>query len=168
MAGYEKTAGKQTSPSPKNPAEGGLGWAGWFFRPALAPILQKRSVLILLAGLAVVQLALTAAGWGAWKCPIYSVLGIPCPGCGLSRAMLLLAQGQWRAAIHMHAFSPVMLAAVIGFAIAGVLPRKQLQNILFSIATVERYTGIVVILTLAVLIYWGLRVTGVIEYMPGF
>ena len=168
MAGYEKSAGKQTSASQTNPAEGTSGWAGWFFRPTLAPILQKRRILILLAGLAVVQIALTAAGWGAWKCPIYSVSGVPCPGCGLSRAMLLLASGQWSAAIQMHAFAPVLLAAVIGFAVAGILPRRQLENILFRIATVERYTGIVVILTLAMLIYWGLRVSGVIEYIPGF
>ena len=168
MAGYEKPAAKQTSPSQINPAEGALGWAGWFFRPTLTPILQKRSLLLLLSGLAVVQIALTAAGWGAWKCPIYSVSGIPCPGCGLSRAMLLLASGQWSAAIHMHAFAPVLLAAVIGFAVAGFLPQRQMQNILLSIATVERNTGIVVILTLAMLIYWGLRVSGVIEYRPGF
>jgi len=167
-AEYEKPAGKRASPPPKNPAEGAPGWAGWFFRPALAPIFQKRSVLILFAGLAVVQIALTAAGWGAWKCPIYSVSGMPCPGCGLSRAMLLLAQGQWSAAIHMHAFAPVLLAAVIGFVAAGLLPRRQLQNILVCIATVEQYTGIAVVLSLAMLIYWGLRVCGLIEYIPGF
>ena len=168
MAEYEKPTGKPFASSQRNRAGGASGWAGWFFRPTLAPILQKRHILILPAGLAVVQIALTAAGWGAWKCPIYSVSGVPCPGCGMSRAMLLLVSGQWSAAIHMHAFAPVLLAAVIGFAVAGILPRRQLENILFRIATVERYTGIVVILTLAMLIYWGLRVSGVIEYIPGF
>jgi hypothetical protein len=42
------------------------------------------------------------------------------------------------------------------------------QSILFRIATAERHPGIVVILTLAMLIYWGLRVTGVIGYISGF
>ena len=82
--------------------------------------------------------------------------------------MLLLASGQWSAAIHMHAFAPVLLAAVIGSAIAGILPRKHLQIMLSRIAAMERRTGFVAILTLAMLIYWGLRVSGVIEYIPGF
>ncbi|MBW2411436.1 MAG: hypothetical protein JRF72_16685, partial [Deltaproteobacteria bacterium] len=56
--------------------------------------------------------------------------------------------------------------AVNGIAIAGLLPRKPLQRTIMRIAAVERHTGIVVVLSLALLIYWGLRVSGVIGYIP--
>ena len=168
MVGYEDPAGKQTSRTQKSLASGRSRFAGWFFKPVLAPILQDRSLLILLAGLAAIQIGLTAAGWRVWQCPIYAVSGMPCPGCGLSRASVLLARGQWSAAIQLHAFAPLIWAALIGFAITSILPRKRLQNMLLSVANVERHTGIVAWLALAMLIYWGLRVTGVIEFMPGF
>lgn len=166
--GYEKSAGNQVSMSSKKQAPGRFRLVAWFFTPALAPIMRNRSALILLTGLAVVQIGLTAAGWRVWHCPLYSLSGLPCPGCGLSRATVLLARGQWSAAIHMHAFAPVTLAAVIAIAIAAVLPRRQLQSTSAAIATVERYTGIATFMALALLIYWGLRLTGVIGYIPGF
>ena len=168
MAGSENPAGRNTSRSQINRASGRSRLADWFFKPALAPMLQQRSLLIILAGLGALQIGLTAAGWQAWQCPIYAFSGLPCPGCGLSRATVLLARGQWGAAMHMHAFAPVILAAVIVFSIAGFLPRKYLPGILSSIAAVERHTGLVTFMALAMLIYWGLRVTGVIEYIPGF
>ena len=33
--------------------------------------------------------------------------GLDCPLCGLTRAMLSLAHGNWRAALHYNALSPV-------------------------------------------------------------
>lgn len=168
MAGSENLAGRHPPRSQIGLASVRSRFADWFFKPALAPMLQQRGLLIILAGLGAFQIGLTAAGWQAWQCPIYAFSGIPCPGCGLSRATVLLARGQWGAAIHMHAFAPVILAAVIVFTIAGLLPRKHLQSMLSGIACAERHTGFVVILTLAVLIYWGLRVSGVIEYISGF
>ena len=165
MTEYEKSASNRISGYRYNREIGRSGLAAWFFKPVLAPILRDRGVLILLATLAVIQVGLTAAGWHAWQCPIYSLSGLPCPGCGLSRATVLLVQGQWSAAIHMHAFAPIALAAITGIAIAGLLPRKQLQSTLMRIAAVERRTGIVVVLSLALIIYWGLRVFGVIGYV---
>src|SRR4051812_17128000 len=35
-------------------------------------------------------------------CPMAAVLGVPCPGCGLSRATLALLQGDVRQALHFH------------------------------------------------------------------
>jgi hypothetical protein len=38
--------------------------------------------------------------------------GLDCPLCGLTRAMFALARGNWRAALHFHALSP--LAVLMG------------------------------------------------------
>lgn len=141
--------------------------ADWFFTPALAPIMQQRSFLIIFAVLAIVQIGLTAAGWRGWPCPIYSVSGVPCPGCGLSRAMALFIQGHWHAALGMHAFAPILVFAVMLFAITAGMPRRLRQNMLLYVAEVERRTGMIIILLLAIFIYWGLRLAGVIEsYLP--
>lgn len=47
------------------------------------------------------------------SCFFASVFGIPCPGCGSSRALLLLLQGQFSQAIHMHPLILVSLALLI-------------------------------------------------------
>jgi hypothetical protein len=47
----------------------------------------------------------------AWlpPCPTKALLGISCPGCGLTRAFLLCAHGHVLAALRMHPAAPVLL-----------------------------------------------------------
>ena len=48
-------------------------------------------------------------------------LGLPCPGCGMTRAFAHLAKGEWRAAVSVHPFSPVLAAElVLGWLAWGV------------------------------------------------
>lgn len=35
-------------------------------------------------------------------CPFYNLTGLPCPGCGLTRAFVCLGHGQWRESLHWH------------------------------------------------------------------
>jgi len=47
-------------------------------------------------------------------------LGLPCPGCGMTRAFAHLAKGEWRAALSAHPFSPVLAAElVLGWLVWG-------------------------------------------------
>ncbi|MDR1801653.1 MAG: DUF2752 domain-containing protein [Lachnospiraceae bacterium] len=39
-----------------------------------------------------------------YLCPVYTFTGIPCPGCGLTRAGKLLLHGDLDGAFHMHPF----------------------------------------------------------------
>jgi hypothetical protein len=80
---------------------------GGFFSPVLGPLMRDRRAIVLLAAVTVVQVALTAAGNIAWQCPVKSTLGVACPACGLTRAMVLFAQGHWKAAFDLHAFAPL-------------------------------------------------------------
>jgi len=35
-------------------------------------------------------------------CPFYALTGLPCPGCGLTRAFICLGHGHWRDSLHWH------------------------------------------------------------------
>ncbi|WP_437803869.1 DUF2752 domain-containing protein [Sorangium sp. So ce693] len=50
---------------------------------------------------------------GAPLCPFAIVTHHPCPGCGLTRATLALAQGHLADALRLHPLSPVMAPLVI-------------------------------------------------------
>ncbi|WP_437283090.1 DUF2752 domain-containing protein [Sorangium sp. So ce375] len=50
---------------------------------------------------------------GAPLCPFAIITRHPCPGCGLTRATLALAQGHAAEALRLHPLSPVMAPLVI-------------------------------------------------------
>ena len=61
--------------------------------------------------------AFFALGWWAHPeqsrvllCGFRALTGIPCPGCGMTRAMAALARGEWTAALRYHPFAPLVLA----------------------------------------------------------
>ena len=43
-------------------------------------------------------------------CPFYRLTGLPCPGCGLTRAFVCLGHGQVLAALHWHPLGWVLYA----------------------------------------------------------
>ncbi|HXO30591.1 MAG TPA: DUF2752 domain-containing protein [Thermoanaerobaculia bacterium] len=66
-------------------------------------------------------------GAGFAFCPLRRFAGLPCPGCGMTRAFAHLAKGEWSAAVHDHPLAPLLAAElallwmVWGGAAAGVL-----------------------------------------------
>jgi hypothetical protein len=73
---------------------------------------------VVAGGLAVLGFAFAA--FGPPFCPTALLFGIPCPGCGLTRATVAMLQGDFGAALHLHPLSPV-LVPVFGGAMALVL-----------------------------------------------
>jgi hypothetical protein len=51
------------------------------------------------------------------------LLGLPCPGCGMTRALAHLAKGEWREAVAVHPFAPLLAAElVLGWLAWGKAP----------------------------------------------
>ena len=48
-------------------------------------------------------------------CPLASSLGIPCPGCGLTRATLALFHGDLRGALRLHPLVWLLTPLFVGF-----------------------------------------------------
>ena len=70
-------------------------------------------VLLLLGALAYASALLFG-----WNCPVKYLTGVPCPGCGLSRALAALLRLDFRAALRLHpmifVLPPVVLYALFG------------------------------------------------------
>jgi 4-hydroxy-3-methylbut-2-en-1-yl diphosphate synthase IspG/GcpE len=63
-------------------------------------------------GFAVLGAVGVAAALGWIRCPLAALYHIPCPGCGMTRAMVLLVTGHVAASLRMNALAlPVALAS---------------------------------------------------------
>jgi hypothetical protein len=76
--------------------------------------------LALLAG--VLLLPLLAFDWvtapaGVVLCPLRAVTAIPCPSCGLTRALAHLERGHWAEAVRFHPFAPLVFLLVLALVI---------------------------------------------------
>lgn len=123
----------------------------------LTSLLRSRPLAALLAGIAGVQLTLVGFGIPGWPCPLLSGLGVPCPGCGLSRAVIELLRGDWRGAMELHAFSPVLLVAVVMILGTSLLPERHRLPLIAWVERAERGTGLSLLLLVGLLLYWAFR-----------
>ncbi len=54
-------------------------------------------------------------------CPLRAVTGVPCPSCGLTRALAHLERGQLAEAVKFHPFSPLIFLLVLALIFMLVL-----------------------------------------------
>lgn len=125
-----------------------------FFDPTIFSLFQDRKVALIVLGSTALLLVLFAVGVPPWTCPLLHATGIPCPGCGLTRATLLLLRGDFRASLTYHAFAPVFLIGFCFIGAAGLFPERARLSFIEKLVSVERRTGIVAILLVALILYW--------------
>jgi len=96
-------------------------------------------------------------------CPMAGVLGIPCPGCGLTRATLALLHGDVRGAFRLHplvfVLTPLFVWSVSAAALDYVRgPQARAKpRLWFSSRTATLLASTLLIATLGV---WGVRFLG--------
>jgi hypothetical protein len=52
-------------------------------------------------------------------CPFLLLSGLPCPLCGMTRALFLLTKAEWVEAVKLNAMSPLVGAAIVGLVLLG-------------------------------------------------
>lgn len=127
------------------------------YTPILASVVQNRMAGWMIVGAAGLQAGLVGLGWPGWPCPFLHITGLPCPGCGLSRAIMLLLHGEWRASLELHAFASIFVTALLLVAWATILPQQQRSWLIGRFEMVERRTGITAILLISLMLYWLIR-----------
>lgn len=123
-------------------------------RPILASILKSRAACAMITGAAALQLTLASYGLPGWQSPIHKVLGIPDPGCGLTRAIKALLRGDWRESLTFHAFAPFFIAALSLIAIAAVLPQVVRDKVAAVVEGLELRTGLTGYFLIGLVLYW--------------
>jgi len=135
-------------------------------------LLLVRPAPIVAAGLALgacVPLAWLTAGPSF--CPFKVMTGLPCPGCGLTRATVALLHGDLSTSLHFHPLAGPMVLAMLAVAFidvafwwrslrSGHVPRAQSYVIERTMQTPAPWIAIGV-LTLVWLVRLPLYVTGV-------
>jgi hypothetical protein len=125
--------------------------------PLIANLMEQRVVGLAILGAVGLQTGLAAAGLPGWPCLFRHSLGIPCPGCGLSRAMAALLQGEWDAALTFHAFAPLILVMIALVAAATLLPDRSRRRFIEGLAKLERRLGLSTLAIVALFLYWLVR-----------
>lgn len=90
---------------------------------------QAKYVAVLLAVFAVYILT----GFG---CPIYNFLGVRCPTCGVTRALVCLLTGDLEQYFNMNPFAiPLVIATVVGIHLSAMPVKWRNCGILYIATT---------------------------------
>jgi hypothetical protein len=127
------------------------------FSPIMASVMRRRTEALVITCAAAAQGLLVASGLPGWPCPVRHLLGIPCPGCGLSRAMAALLRGEWHTSLALHAFAPLFLLALALIGFSAMLPERPRRSLVYTIETIEHRTGITFLLLVCLMLYWLIR-----------
>jgi hypothetical protein len=65
-----------------------------------------------IAALGIAALGLASLALDLPLCPVATMLGVPCPGCGLGRATLAVARGDFSHALALHPLVLFVLSAL--------------------------------------------------------
>jgi len=128
-----------------------------WYTPAFSSLLENRRDGLFIAGAGALHLGLSLAGLPGWRCPILAATGIPCPGCGLTRASMQLIRGDFIGSFHTHVFAPIFLFAMLVIVVTLVLPEVQRTNLITKITRLETQHGITAWLLFFLMLYWAFR-----------
>lgn len=81
-------------------------------------------------------------------CPVRALTGVPCPGCGMTRALLALGRGDVGEALALHPLSPLIAAeAMLAWILWGLVvfgwmppPGRRALNVMLAANAVLLFT----------------------------
>lgn len=124
---------------------------------AFSSLIESRPTCLAIAGAVGTHASLIALGLPSWQCPIRYGLGIPCPGCGLSRAGVAMVHGDWHQMLLMHAFAPIAAISLVLILASGILPTFLRINLIDKVRLFETRTGVTALFLISLIAYWLVR-----------
>jgi hypothetical protein len=132
--------------------------------PVFSSLLESRREGIIIVGTGALHLGLSLAGLPAWNCPIRTVTGVPCPGCGLTHAVIQFLRGDIAASLQTHAFAPIFILALMVMFAALLLPEKYRRALVSTVKDMETHNGFTSYFLLALMLYWCIRLMGIVPF----
>ncbi|MBX5480629.1 MAG: DUF2752 domain-containing protein [Myxococcaceae bacterium] len=80
-------------------------------------------------------------GFGVDLCAVHRVTGLPCPGCGLTRAFISVAHGEWLVALGANPFVLVLVPLFVALALLVLMPRGMRAAVERFLARHAELTG---------------------------
>ncbi|HEX2995940.1 MAG TPA: DUF2752 domain-containing protein [Anaerolineales bacterium] len=138
------------------------------YSPVLSSLLLDRTagLIVFLAG--GIHLGLNLIGLPGWVCPIRAATGIPCPGCGLTTSSVQFLRGDFAGSLETHAFAPVFLLTLLVMVAVLILPVNPRQKLIAFVEQLERRFGVTAGLLFALVVYWGIRLFGLVSFPKTF
>jgi hypothetical protein len=97
-------------------------------------------------------------------CPLKTLSGWPCPGCGLTRSLVLCAHGDWAQAFVFHPLGIAFYFGLWGALALGVLPLTRIRRALSQRALIFLCGAYAV----TMVVFWLVRLAGILPYPSHF
>ena len=98
-------------------------------------------------------------------CPFRLVTGVPCPLCGITRALAALVRADVTTALQFHALSPIVLMGMAAWVVADAGQAARLWDVR-RFGAVALHPGLWTVLFVLCLGYGALRWCGILGYPP--
>jgi hypothetical protein len=95
----------------------------WSSRALLNPVARYLALAVMAA-----SFALPVQGLGIPLCWLHSTTGLPCPGCGMTRALTAFSHGDFTAALGLNPFVLLAWPTFFILAAATLAPKRTYQR----------------------------------------
>lgn len=96
----------------------------WSHRALLTPFSRGLALVVMLA-----SLVFPVTGLGFDVCGLHAVTGLPCPGCGMTRAIAAVSQGDFAVAVGANPFVIFVWPVFLALAVLAVMPKRVVQQV---------------------------------------
>jgi hypothetical protein len=117
-------------------------------------IVRRSRDLWVVLGVATVQGLSLVTRLPGIPCPFRAGTGIPCPGCGLTRACGALVTGDLARMFRFHALAPLVLVAALGYLMVHHGPEKVRYISRDVWHALERRVSVSVVVGAMFVFYW--------------
>ncbi len=96
----------------------------WSHRALLTPFSRGLALLVMLA-----SPLFPISGVGFDVCGLHALTGLPCPGCGMTRAIAAVSQGDFAVALGANPFVIFAWPVFFVLAVLAVMPKRVVERV---------------------------------------